>query len=100
MLEFPHRAAPGRQIISPTPMGPEFAELAARIPMEQIPYAIAWLSTKFWLECKQSNNPGNSASVSAVEQLLTAGQLAERLGVPESWVRSEARLGRIPSRKI
>jgi excisionase family DNA binding protein len=30
------------------------------------------------------------------EHLLTAGQVAERLSVPESWVRAETRAGRMP----
>jgi excisionase family DNA binding protein len=30
------------------------------------------------------------------ERLLTAGEVAERLAVPESWVRSETRAGRMP----
>jgi hypothetical protein len=30
------------------------------------------------------------------ERLLTAAEVAERLSVPESWVRAETRAGRIP----
>jgi excisionase family DNA binding protein len=30
------------------------------------------------------------------DRLLTAGEVAERLSVPESWVRAETRAGRIP----
>ena len=30
------------------------------------------------------------------ERLLTAGEVAERLTVPESWVRAETRAGRMP----
>jgi len=30
------------------------------------------------------------------ERLLTAAEVAERLNVPESWVRGETRAGRIP----
>jgi excisionase family DNA binding protein len=30
------------------------------------------------------------------DRLLTAGELAERLSVPESWVRQETRAGRMP----
>ena len=30
------------------------------------------------------------------ERLVTAGEVAERLGVPESWVRESARSGAIP----
>jgi excisionase family DNA binding protein len=34
------------------------------------------------------------------ENLLTAGELAERLNLPESWVRTEERAGRIPSVRL
>jgi excisionase family DNA binding protein len=33
-------------------------------------------------------------------KLLNASQLAEHLGVPESWVREQARLGKLPSIKL
>jgi excisionase family DNA binding protein len=33
-------------------------------------------------------------------RLLNAGQLAEHLGVPETWVREQARLGQLPSIKL
>src|ERR1700694_4367782 len=36
----------------------------------------------------------------AASQLLTAPQLAELFGVPESWVREQARLGILPSFKL
>jgi len=34
------------------------------------------------------------------ERLLTAGEIAELLAVPESWVEREAREGRLPSVKL
>jgi excisionase family DNA binding protein len=37
---------------------------------------------------------GNGQPVS--ERLLTAAEVAERLSVPESWVRQETRAGRLP----
>ena len=33
-------------------------------------------------------------------QLLNSAEVAERLGVPESWVRREARAGRLPSLQL
>jgi excisionase family DNA binding protein len=36
----------------------------------------------------------------AAARLLDAKQMAEHLQVPESWVRSEARAGRIPKRMV
>ena len=37
---------------------------------------------------------------SGFEPLLGAAELAERLGVPESWVRREERAGRMPHLKL
>jgi excisionase family DNA binding protein len=100
MLDSRQRAPRGPQTVAPAQMDPELAELAARIPVEQIPYAVAWLSARFWLECTDSRSRRNNASVSEVDRLLTAGELAKRLGVPESWVRSEERARRIPGLRL
>jgi excisionase family DNA binding protein len=45
--------------------------------------------------CEHSGESARDA-----KNLLTAGELAERLGVPESWVRTEERAGRIPSVRL
>lgn len=42
----------------------------------------------------------NGESVRNAENLLTAGELARRLSLPESWVRTEERAGRIPSVRL
>jgi excisionase family DNA binding protein len=41
-----------------------------------------------------------TADKDAFPKLLNAGQLAEHLGVPESWVREQARIGELPSIKL
>jgi hypothetical protein len=43
------------------------------------------------------NSEHNGASALESEKLLRAGDLAARLNLPESWIRNEERLGRIPS---
>jgi excisionase family DNA binding protein len=68
-------------------------EWARRIPVDQIPTVLAFLSARLLTEgtANQDDTNGHEA-----ENLLGAGKLAERLGVPESWVRTEERAGRIP----
>jgi excisionase family DNA binding protein len=42
----------------------------------------------------------NGESARDAENLLAAGELAECLGVPESWVRTEERAGRLPGVRL
>ena len=71
---------------------------ARRIPVDQIPRILAFLSARLLAEgCAGRNSEHNGASARDAEKLLTAEELAKRLGVPESWVRTEERLRRIPS---
>jgi excisionase family DNA binding protein len=73
-------------------------EWATRIPVEQIPSVVAFLFARLVSECSASrNSEDNGASAHEADKLLTAGELAERLNLPESWIRNEERLGRIPS---
>jgi excisionase family DNA binding protein len=95
MPELHHSAWMPPQPWSPK-TGPDVAEFAAQISIDQIPYAIAALLVRFWTEC----NGRNGTTVPDSDQLLTAKELATRLGVPESWVRSEERAGRIPSQRL
>ena len=68
------------------------------IPVEQIPAVLTFLSARLLAEgCAGRNSEHNGASARDAEKLLTAEELAKRLGVPESWVRTEERLRRIPS---
>jgi len=76
-------------------------EWARRIPVEQIPSVVAFLFARLVSECSASrNSEDNGASAREAEKLLTAVELAKRLGVPESWVRTEERAGRIPSFRL
>jgi len=77
------------------------ADWARRIPVDQISSVLALLATRLVSEgtpssdIQQDRNKGSEP-----EELLDAGQLAQRLNVPESWVRTEQRAGRIPCRRL
>jgi hypothetical protein len=77
------------------------AEWAKRIPLHQIPLVLAFLSARLLAEGSSGRTCEHSGeSARDAENLLTAGELAERLGLPESWVRTEERAGRIPSLRL
>ncbi len=71
---------------------------AKSIPVDQIPCVLAFLWARLLAEAYASRDSehGGSSARELNEKLLTAGELAERLNVPESWVRNEERAGRIP----
>jgi excisionase family DNA binding protein len=76
-------------------------EWARRIPVDQIPSVVAFLFARLVSEGSTSRkSEGNGASAREAEKFLTANELAKRLGVPESWVRTEERAGRIPSVRL
>ena len=76
-------------------------EWARRIPVDQIPRVLAFLSARLLDEGSSSRSCEHSGeSARDAENLLAAGELAECLGIPESWVRSEERAGRIPSVRL
>ena len=73
-------------------------EWARRIPIDQIPSILAFLAARLLAEgYAGSSGEHIGASAHEAEKLLKAGELAERLNLPESWIRNEERLGRIPS---
>lgn len=77
------------------------AAWASRVPLDQIPSALALLVARLVSEGRPSRDAHqDGAHGSETEKLLTAGELAERLNVPESWVRTEQRAGRIPSKRF
>jgi excisionase family DNA binding protein len=77
------------------------AEWARRIPVDQIPRLLAFLSARLLAEGGSNRScEHNGETARDVKNLLRAGVLAERLGVPESWVRTEERAGRIPSVRL
>jgi len=82
-------------------MDAAFVDWARRIPADQIPCVLAFLSARLLAEGRSRHScaHGDESSRDA-EKLLTAGQLAERLNLPESWVRSEERAGRIASVRL
>ncbi len=82
-------------------MGAAVVDWARRIPVEQIPCILAFLSARLLAEGGSSRGcEHNGESARDAENLLTAGELAERLNLPESWVRTEERAGRIPSVRL
>ena len=77
------------------------AEWARRIPVHQIPSVLAFLSARLLAEGGSNRNcEHNGESARDAKNLLRAGELAEHLNVPESWVRTEERAGRIPSVRL
>jgi excisionase family DNA binding protein len=76
-------------------------EWARRIPLVQIPCLLAFLSARLLAEGGSSRScEHNGESMRDAENLLTAGELAERLNLPESWVRTEERAGRLPGIRL
>jgi excisionase family DNA binding protein len=74
---------------------------ARRIPLDQIPCVLAFLSARLLAEGGSSRScEHNGESVRDAENLLTAGELAERLNLPESWVRTEERACRLPGIRL
>jgi excisionase family DNA binding protein len=72
-------------------------EWARRIPVDQIPAVLAFLTARLLGE---SGTCRNGESASSADNLLTASELAGRLKVPESWVRAEGRARKIPSFRL
>jgi excisionase family DNA binding protein len=82
-------------------MNAAVVDWARRIPVDQIPCILAFLSARLLAEGSYSSIcEHNSDSARDAENLLTAGELAERLNLPESWVRTEERAGGIPSVRL
>ena len=76
------------------------AEIVGRIPIDQIPFVLVLLAERLQAQGNggyPSANQDYSGAQDGAKILLTANQLAERLNLPESWLRNEERLGRIPS---
>jgi excisionase family DNA binding protein len=70
---------------------------AMRIPLDQIPYVLVFLAGRLLAEGTAGNHrERNGSSATVPVKLLTAGEIAERLSLPESWIRAEERAGRIP----
>ena len=64
-------------------------EWARRVPVNEIPRILAFLSARLLAEGGSNRScEHNGETARDVKNLLRAGELAERLGVPESWVRT------------
>jgi excisionase family DNA binding protein len=73
----------------------------AASPVNEIPRILAFLSARLLAEGGSNRScEHNGETARDVKNLLRTGELAERLGVPESWVRTEERAGRIPSVRL
>ena len=80
---------------------PALIEWARHISLDQIPGLLLVLASRWLAETTaKANEEKEHGKAASVENLLTAGDLAQRLNVPESWVRTEQRAGRIPSTRI
>jgi hypothetical protein len=76
-------------------------EWANRVRVDQIPGILTLLAARL-LADGNARSEADRKTAQALEpgKLFTAGELAKRLNVPESWVRTEERLGRIPSVRL
>jgi len=78
---------------------PAIVEWADRISLDQIPGLLLVLASRWLAETSAKANEQKTKTSSAPD-LVTAGELAKHLNLPESWVRTEERLGRIPSVRL
>lgn len=78
---------------------PAMLEWAGRISLDQIPGLLLYLTARLLAETG-SNIENETGSSDYAENLVTAGELSAHLNLPESWVRNEERLGRIPSIRL
>ena len=72
---------------------------ANRISLDQIPGLLLVLASRWLVEATANANEQDSRT-SSPSSLVTAGELAKHLNLPESWIRTEERLGRIPSIRL
>jgi excisionase family DNA binding protein len=78
---------------------PAIVEWASRITLDQIPGLLLVLASRWLIETTAKANEQDTMAGSP-PNLVTAGELAKHLNLPESWVRTEERLGRIPSVRL
>jgi hypothetical protein len=76
-------------------------EWAGRISLDQIPGLLVFLAARLLAETTPKPDAHRDATCErAKEELLNASELAQHLHLPESWVRTEERLGRLPSVRL
>jgi excisionase family DNA binding protein len=79
-------------------MDSAIVDWARCIPLDQISSVLAFLAARLLAEGYVARHEDlHNSEAQESKALLTAGELAERLNLPESWIRNEERLGRIPS---
>jgi excisionase family DNA binding protein len=78
---------------------PAIVEWASRITLDQIPGLLLVVASRWLIETTAKANEQDTMAGSP-PNLVTAGELAKHLNLPESWVRTEERLGRIPSVRL
>lgn len=90
--------------VSPPPALPALAatlrRAAADLPRDELPALLGELETARALAWVRLAAPAPAPASSKDGTLLDAKGVAERLGVPESWVRDMARQGKIPSIRL
>ena len=70
---------------------------ARRLPLAQIPSVLLFLAGRLLAEGSASNHSDHDGPTAPVPgKLLTAGEIADHLNLPESWIRAEERAGRVP----
>jgi excisionase family DNA binding protein len=80
---------------------PAVIDWARRLSIDEVPGLLLFLAARWLAETgPKSKAENNAAAESSTEKLLTPRELAEHLNVHESWVRTEERLGRIPSVRL
>jgi|SRR5580704_7635320 hypothetical protein len=80
---------------------PAVIDWARRVSIDQVPGLLLFLAARWLAEAgPKSKAENNAAAESSTEKLLTSRGLADHLNVHESWVRTEERLGRIPSIRL
>ena len=72
---------------------------ASRISLDQIPGLLLVLASR-WLVETTAKASEQDTKTGSQPNLVTAGALAKHLNLPESWVRTEERLGQIPSVRL
>jgi hypothetical protein len=71
-------------------------QLANGVALDRIPALLVLLAARLVAETNTKTLEKNDLSC-PIEPLVTAGDLASHLGLRESWVRNEERVGRLPS---
>ena len=108
--QAPHRVTP-RASLSPLTIEELLADpsLTRGMVLESVPGLLTQLASRVatlktlegaLLALMLSERIANSGSKNANSALLSAPELAKLFGVPESWVREQARLGNLPSIRL